>query len=106
MVETSDFPPPSNGDFPKQDLGSRVQTMLLPNCFVHFCKPSASGKRPLVASKAFFAEADGVTAIEYGLIAALISVVIIGAVTTVGTQTLAIYARWSAAVTAAIAGAL
>lgn len=36
--------------------------------------------------KNFLREEDGVTAIEYGLIAALIAVVIIGAVTTVGTQ--------------------
>ena len=35
--------------------------------------------------KRFFKEEDGVTAIEYGLIAALIAVVIIGTVTTLGT---------------------
>ena len=35
---------------------------------------------------AFFKEEDGVTAIEYGLIAALIAVVIIGAVTITGTK--------------------
>lgn len=34
----------------------------------------------------FIREEDGVTAIEYGLIAALIAVVIIAAVTLVGTQ--------------------
>ncbi len=34
----------------------------------------------------FFKEEDGVTAIEYGLIAALIAVVIIVAVTAVGTN--------------------
>ncbi|HEU4842795.1 MAG TPA: Flp family type IVb pilin [Burkholderiaceae bacterium] len=34
----------------------------------------------------FLREEDGVTAIEYGLIAALIAVVIIAAVTVVGTQ--------------------
>jgi len=36
--------------------------------------------------KKFIREEDGVTAIEYGLIAALIAVVIITAVTLVGTQ--------------------
>jgi len=36
--------------------------------------------------KNFIQEEDGVTAIEYGLIAALIAVVIIAAVTQVGTQ--------------------
>ena len=35
---------------------------------------------------AFLKEEDGVTAIEYGLIAALIAVAIIAAVTTIGTQ--------------------
>lgn len=34
--------------------------------------------------KQFFQDEDGVTAIEYGLIAALIAIVIIGAVTSVG----------------------
>jgi pilus assembly protein Flp/PilA len=34
----------------------------------------------------FGADASGVTAIEYGLIAALIAVIIIGAVTTVGSN--------------------
>jgi pilus assembly protein Flp/PilA len=36
--------------------------------------------------KSFFSEEDGVTAIEYGLIAALLSVVIIVSVTAVGTN--------------------
>ena len=36
--------------------------------------------------KNFIREEDGVTAIEYGLIAALIAVVIVGAVAVVGTQ--------------------
>lgn len=36
--------------------------------------------------KQFLRDEEGVTAIEYGLIAALIAVVIIGAVTYVGTQ--------------------
>jgi pilus assembly protein Flp/PilA len=35
--------------------------------------------------KKFFADESGATAIEYGLIAALIGVIIIGAVTAVGT---------------------
>jgi len=34
----------------------------------------------------FVSDESGVTAIEYGLIAALIAVIIIGAVTTVGTK--------------------
>ncbi|SEK09819.1 Flp family type IVb pilin [Paraburkholderia diazotrophica] len=36
--------------------------------------------------RAFARDEDGATAIEYGLLAALISVVIIGSVTLVGTQ--------------------
>ena len=36
--------------------------------------------------KRFFADQSGATAIEYGLIVALIAVVIIGAVTTLGTN--------------------
>ncbi|MES2153062.1 MAG: Flp family type IVb pilin [Pseudomonadota bacterium] len=36
--------------------------------------------------KRFMQDEAGVTAIEYGLIAALIAVVIVGAVTTVGTK--------------------
>jgi len=36
--------------------------------------------------KNFITEEDGVTAIEYGLIAALIAVVIIASVTTIGTS--------------------
>jgi len=38
------------------------------------------------AIQKFIHDEDGVTAIEYGLIAALIAVVIIGTVTSVGTQ--------------------
>ena len=40
---------------------------------------------------------EGVTAIEYGLIAALIAVVIIGAVTAVGTNLAAMFATVTAA---------
>ena len=41
--------------------------------------------------KNFGREEDGVTAIEYGLIAALIAVVIIGSVTTVGTRLVTVF---------------
>ena len=40
----------------------------------------------VVMLKKFIANEDGATAIEYGLIAALISVVIIGVLTTVGSN--------------------
>jgi pilus assembly protein Flp/PilA len=41
--------------------------------------------------KSFWQDEEGVTAIEYGLIAALIAVVIIGAVTFVGTRLEAVF---------------
>ncbi len=37
------------------------------------------------AVRTFIADEDGVTALEYGMIAALIAAVIVGAVTTLGT---------------------
>ena len=40
----------------------------------------------MINMKSFMQDDEGVTAIEYGLIAALIAVVIIGAVTLVGTE--------------------
>ena len=50
----------------------------------------------------FFKDESGVTAIEYGLIAALISVVCIGAMTFAGQLLLAVYNQ----IGAALAGAL
>lgn len=46
-----------------------------------------------LAFKNFLQEEDGVTAIEYGLIAALIAVVIITAVTSVGNELNQIFTR-------------
>jgi pilus assembly protein Flp/PilA len=54
--------------------------------------------------KNFMQEEDGVTAIEYGLIAALIAIVIIASVQTVGTQLDLVFDRIAAALTAALAG--
>jgi len=48
------------------------------------------------------ADDSGVTAIEYGLLAALIAVAILSAITIAGTELAAIYTYWSAAVVAAI----
>ncbi len=50
----------------------------------------------------FIKDESGVTAIEYGLIAALISVVVIGTMTTVGTNLNAVYG----AIGTALGGAL
>ena len=51
---------------------------------------------------AWLAGESGVTAIEYGLLSALIAVAMIGAVSVTGTALNAIYATWSAAVVAAL----
>ena len=50
------------------------------------------------------ADESGVTAIEYGLLAALIVVTIIGAVSATGTSLTAVYKYWSDAVIAALQG--
>ncbi len=42
-------------------------------------------KQLLIATRNFLCEEEGVTALEYGLFAALIAAVIIGTVTTIGT---------------------
>jgi pilus assembly protein Flp/PilA len=47
----------------------------------------------LVSLKKFIANEDGATAIEYGLIAALIGVAIITAVTAVGTELSGVFDR-------------
>lgn len=54
--------------------------------------------------KSFFSEEDGVTAIEYGLIAALIAVVIIVSVTLVGDELVLIFTDISDALSGAGAG--
>ena len=51
---------------------------------------------------AWLAGESGVTAIEYGLLSALIAVAIIGAVSATGTALGAMYTAWSAAVVAAL----
>lgn len=55
----------------------------------------------LTFSKRFFRDESGVTAVEYGLIAALIAVVIITAVTTVGTQLNTTFSKIGSALTSA-----
>jgi pilus assembly protein Flp/PilA len=51
-----------------------------------------------------FKDESGVTAIEYGLIAALISVVCIGAMTIAGTQLNAVYTKIGNSLQAAVGG--
>jgi pilus assembly protein Flp/PilA len=48
------------------------------------------------------AEETGVTAIEYGLLAALIAAAIVAAVSATGTSLVALYNYWSGAVSAAL----
>lgn len=55
---------------------------------------------------AFITDEQAVTAIEYGLLAALIAVAIISGLNATGASVTAIYNFWSAAVVAALAGAL
>ena len=50
----------------------------------------------------FVRDEEGVTAIEYGLIAALIAVAIIGTVTTVGTSLQSVFTAISDALTSAL----
>jgi pilus assembly protein Flp/PilA len=52
----------------------------------------------------FVRDESGVTAIEYGLIAALISVVCIGAMTVAGTQLNAVYTQIGNSLTGALGG--
>ena len=51
-------------------------------------------------------EDDGVTAIEYALLASLIAMTCIAAFTFTGTSMAAMYTKWSAAVVAALAAAM
>lgn len=51
--------------------------------------------------KKFFKDESGATAIEYGLIAALVSVAIIGGVTTIGSESAESFTTVGAAITAA-----
>lgn len=56
----------------------------------------AAGKRGTMERlRSFIRRDEGVTAVEYGLIAALIAVAIVGAVTTVGTNLNGIYQKVS-----------
>ncbi len=55
-------------------------------------EPQTATEKPMQnLLKTLFKDESGATAIEYGLIAALISVVIIGAVTTIGTKLLSTF---------------
>ena len=50
----------------------------------------------------WLADESGVTAIEYGLLAALIAVAIVGSVSATGTSLGDLYEKWTSAVIAAI----
>ena len=56
----------------------------------------------VLATRRFLQDEEGVTAIEYGLIAALIAVAIIVTVTAVGTNLQGVFTAISTALTAAI----
>ncbi|MGM8062039.1 Flp family type IVb pilin [Vogesella indigofera] len=55
-----------------------------------------------IFAKNFLQEEDGVTAIEYGLIAALIAVVIIASVTAVGQNLVRVFQNIAASLSAAL----
>ncbi|UUZ75856.1 Flp family type IVb pilin [Polaromonas sp. P1(28)-13] len=59
----------------------------------------------VLATRRFLRDEEGVTAIEYGLIAALIAVVIIAAVTVVGTEVCNTFRSIEAGLTGAAAPA-
>ena len=64
--------------------------------------PNTSGRESFMNMfTRFMKDESGATAIEYGLIAALIAVVIIGAVQLVGTQLIATFTNVSTELTAA-----
>jgi len=52
----------------------------------------------MIYVKNFLRQDDGVTALEYGMIAALIAAIIVGAVTTVGQDILAAFNTIAAAI--------
>jgi pilus assembly protein Flp/PilA len=54
--------------------------------------------------KTFWADEEGATAIEYGLLASLIAVAIVGTVTALGTSLNALFTRVAAALAAPAAG--
>lgn len=58
----------------------------------------------LNATRRFLRDEEGVTAIEYGLIAALIAVVIIASVTLVGDELILVFTRISTALSTALGG--
>jgi pilus assembly protein Flp/PilA len=53
-------------------------------------------------TRALLQNADGVTAIEYGLLAALIAIACIGAFQATGTSLGIMYAKWTAAIMGAL----
>jgi pilus assembly protein Flp/PilA len=89
-------------------VSSRRHTVFLPPIFTHFYKPSAklspgsiivgpnNREKSMSVFSRFLRDEKGATAIEYGLIAAGISVVIITAVNAVGTQLINIFNTVSA----------
>jgi pilus assembly protein Flp/PilA len=61
---------------------------------------------PMRHFNAFIADEQAVTAIEYGLLAGLIAVTIIGGLSATGASVTEIYSYWCEAVVNALAGAL
>jgi pilus assembly protein Flp/PilA len=80
----------------------RMAGFLNSSTFLYLCLRSNTMKNLMKNVKQFAQNEEGVTAIEYGLIAALISVVIIAAVTNVGVQLRAVFTAIGTALAAAL----
>jgi len=61
-----------------------------------------SANRPQAGWRGFWADEHGVTAIEYGLLASLITIVAVGSFTAYADALAAIFKEWSDAVLAAL----
>src|SRR5690349_24060139 len=83
------------------DRPSRATTVDALNAFVFSFNHKERFMKIAQFIKSFARDEEGVTAIEYGLIAALIAVAIIASVTVVGTQLALLFGKISTAITAA-----
>lgn len=75
----------------------RSVSRLIPSPAVALARPS-SLHRAIAKVQVFLDDESGVTAIEYGLIAALIAIVIVGSVGTLGTNLSALFSDVAASV--------
>lgn len=88
---------------PNRKIASEINANTGPNVVKEapsmFHRPELG---PRQAMRSFVLDEAGVTAIEYGLLAALIAVTIIGSLTLTGNSLSVLFNAWSAAVVAAL----